>query len=346
MTSSSTSVVRYDPSRRGEWEEYVRRSPVTGVAHDLRWRSVVEETYGHRSFYLMAYREGRVVGVLPLFLVRSLIFGRFLVSAPYLSHGGVVSNDEEAATALIREAEAIGREHRVDYLEARSLQSFNAFSDTKTVYCSMILDLSPGEDALWRGLQSRKERQSINKARRHGLDVVEGLENIDAFIDLHNRGMHRLGTPDHGRGFFDNVAKYFPDSKLILARHEGTPIGGTLSLRHKETLEGVWATSLQQYFYMQPNNFLYWETICRASREGLRFIDFGRSKWDSGTFRFKQSFGAQARPLYYQFSLNRARAVPHVDPDNSCFKPLIAVWRRLPFAVARAMGSMFIRDIP
>jgi len=80
--------------------------------------------------------------------------------------------------------------------------------------------------------------------------------------------------------------------------------------------------------------------------EGYRLLDFGRSKWNAGTYNFKASFGMQAQPLYYQFYLNKAKDVPDVDPSNSRFKALIAAWQRLPLPLVKRLGPCFIRDIP
>ena len=41
---------------------------------------------------------------------------------------------------------------------------------------------------------------------------------------------------------------------------------------------------------------LYWEVLKLAIDRHYRVFDFGRSSRDSGTFRFKQQWGAQAQP--------------------------------------------------
>ena len=84
-----------------EWDRYVLASEEASSYHAWRWRSIFEEAFGHETRYLAARREGDVVGILPLVLFRSPLFGRFMVSLPFVNYGGVVANDEAAAHSLL-----------------------------------------------------------------------------------------------------------------------------------------------------------------------------------------------------------------------------------------------------
>src|SRR3954465_13641142 len=64
------------------------------------WLPVLQEGLGHVPYALEAVRGERTGGVMSLAYVRSLLFGRFLVSLPYLNYGGAVADDTSAASAL------------------------------------------------------------------------------------------------------------------------------------------------------------------------------------------------------------------------------------------------------
>jgi len=64
---------------------------------------VVEKTYNHKPLYLIAKENGVIKGVLPLFLMRSVIFGKKLVSVPFAPYGGVCADSETVEKALIDE---------------------------------------------------------------------------------------------------------------------------------------------------------------------------------------------------------------------------------------------------
>jgi FemAB-related protein (PEP-CTERM system-associated) len=343
--SEAVSVELYSPSRKPDWENFIFGSASATLAHDLRWKAVVEETYGHRPFYLMAYRERRAAGVLPLFLIKSLIFGRSLVTSPYLTFGGLLAEDDDAAAALVESAKKIAGQQKVKYTEIRNDHPTPHLEHTKLSYFTLLLDLSLGEEKLLKSLHSTA-RRNVKKAQQSGLEVVEGVENLEEFVKINFKNMHRLGTPAHGRAFFKNIIKHFPDSILLMARHQQTWVGGMLLVSFKKTIHMPWVAALEEYFEMRPNNLLYWEAMARAARRGFQFFDFGRSKEDQGTFRFKAQHGAQPVQLYYQYHLNGANEVPNLDPEASAFRTLVEIWKKLPLPVVNLVGPRLIGKIP
>lgn len=345
MMSNIVKVVPYEASRATDWERYVRTNPRSVVAHSLAWKAVVEKAYGHLSFYLMAYRENHVVGVLPLFLIRSPFFGKFLVTAPFLTFGGLLCDDETAEFVLSRKLKELVRDLGCDYAEIRNQLPVSVFENTKSIYCSPMLDLSVGEDALLKGLD-RGARFSLNRGQRENLEVVEGPENLGEFIALHRQMMHRLGTPDHRKLFFENIQTESLGTHLLMIRHKKRFVAGMLMTTHNDKVELPWAACRKDYFKFQTNTFMYWQGICWACRQGFRTFDFGRSQRDSGTFRYKMQFGCQPAPIYYQYELKPGTAMPEVDPHNPRFKWVIAAWKKFPSALVNTIGPWVIRDIP
>ena len=306
---------------------------------------MVEETYGHRPFYLMARRDRQLVGILPLFLIRSKIFGASLVTSPFLTFGGLLSADDQAAAALVESAKQIAKEQKVQYAEIRNDKPCPFLEPTKSSYFTLVLDLTVGEEKLLQSLHPTA-RRNIRKAQQSGLEVVEGAEHLDQFIEINFRNMRRLGTPAHGPAFFRSITKHFPEAMLLMARHQQKWVGGMLLVSFQKTIHMPWVAALEEYFEMRPNNLLYGEAIARACRRGFHFFDFGRSKEDQGTYRFKAQHGAQPVQLYYQYYLNRAKEMPNIDPEASAFKTLIALWKKLPLSVVNFVGPRLIGRIP
>jgi GNAT superfamily N-acetyltransferase len=89
-----------------EWDSFVRQQRDWTHFHLLGWRAVIERTFGHECIYLAARDEsGSLRGVLPLVRVRSVVFGHYLVSMPFVNYGGVLADDPEVARALLGAAE-------------------------------------------------------------------------------------------------------------------------------------------------------------------------------------------------------------------------------------------------
>src|SRR5206468_10976630 len=87
------------------WDRYVLNHAMASGYQLMGWRRVMERAFGHRTFYLMARDEqeqGR--GVLPLVSVSSRLFGRFLVSMPFVNYGGILTDNFDAPGALLETA--------------------------------------------------------------------------------------------------------------------------------------------------------------------------------------------------------------------------------------------------
>src|SRR5439155_22870098 len=111
---SERSTLAADLAR---WQAYVHRKTPCPLSLDPGWLLVLEKGLGHAPYVLEASRGEETVGLLFLAYVRSLLFGRFLVSLPYLNYGGVLGEDEEAAGALIDQAVALADQLDVRHLE-------------------------------------------------------------------------------------------------------------------------------------------------------------------------------------------------------------------------------------
>jgi hypothetical protein len=105
------------------WQRFVDASPQATLGHLLGWRNVLQKTYHHIPYYLIAIDGEAIRGVLPLFFIRSPLFWRLLVTAPYLSYGGPIEDNKNAGDALIEKAVQIARDQKAKYVEVRGLES-------------------------------------------------------------------------------------------------------------------------------------------------------------------------------------------------------------------------------
>src|ERR1044072_228114 len=94
-------------------------SAVDHPARTYRWLQIVRDGLGHQPLVVEGISEGITVGVLPLALVQSQLFGRFLVSLPYVNSAGLIANNDGVAQRLIDRAVELADEHNVRYLELR-----------------------------------------------------------------------------------------------------------------------------------------------------------------------------------------------------------------------------------
>ena len=318
------------------WDEFVEAAPDGTLAHRWAWGDVVRGTYGHRTEFLAAIDGLRIRGVLPLVLVRSRLFGRHVVSMPFLDYGGLcTAGDREADRALLRAAVELASDQRaVLQLRHRGPRDLDLPASQEKV--TMLLELEPDADAMWRRLPS-KRRGQIRKGQRHGLvATAHGPEGVADFYRVLSHNMRDLGSPLHPVGFFEALLEALAGrAEILVVRDGGTPVGAGLVIMDRDTVCVPWSSSLRSHFAHAPNQILYWEAMRRGIERGARRFDFGRSSVDSGTYVAKREWGAEPLQLYWHHA-PADRPPPEEDVQRMGWAT--RVWRRLPVRLANAIG--------
>lgn len=328
-------------------DAYVARHPESTGYQLSAWRRVIVRAFDHETAAIAAVRGGAVVGVLPLVFFDSRIFGRFVVSMPFLNYGGIVADDEGTGAALLEAAIDETRRRRAQHLELRHTVRRFASLHPRTHKVAMRLPLAATADAQWNGLD-RKLRNQVRKADKCGLEVAVGGDDLlDEFYDVFARNMRDLGTPVYDFAFFLQVVREFPDSaRVFVVRHRGQPIAGSITYRFRDVVEVPWASSLREFNHLCANVRLYWEMLTHSISRGARTFDFGRSTPDEGTYRFKAQWGAEPVPLVWEYWLPDGRSLPDLSPKNPKYARAIAAWQQLPVGLTRLIGPPLVRNIP
>lgn len=315
---------------------------------DPRWLNVLRDGLAHRPYLLEGIREGRVCGVLPLALLRSRVFGRFLVSLPYLNAGGVQASDAELAGQLVDHAVQLADQLHVRYLELRHEVELAhpALMEKNCSKWHLRLALPSTSDALWRGFPP-KVRNQIRKGAGQGFTVAwGGVEQLPGFYAVFSRNMRDLGTPVYGRSLFRSILRHFPgEAEFCVVRLGRQPVAAALLVHGRGMTEVPSASSLRRFNGTNANMFLYWQLLQRAIQRRQQGFDFGRSSEGSGTYRFKKQWGAQPEPSCWQYYVRRG-AIGDVRPENVKYQRAIRVWQRLPVPLANLLGPRIVRGIP
>jgi FemAB-related protein (PEP-CTERM system-associated) len=280
-------------------------------------------------------------------LFKTPLFGRFATSMPFLNYGGVLADDARAAEALLAAGIREARAAKAAYLELRHTDRMFDHLAVREHKVSMVLRLQSTVDAQWHAID-RKLRNQVRKAEKSGLRaVVGGEELLDGFYDVLAQNMRDLGSPVHSARFFRDVLTTFPARSRILAVFkDSTPIAASFVLGHRGSLEVPWASAIRAYNPLCPNILLYWEMLKFAIGHGYTQFDFGRSTPNEGTYNFKAQWGAEPRPLFWEYWLNEGVTLPDRSPKNRKFSAAISLWQRLPVPVTRLVGPMIVRNIP
>ena len=323
------------------------RGPVSLSRHP-GWLPILRDAFGHRVYLLEARYQDRTTGLLPLAEVRSLLFGRFLVSLPYLNSNGIVAETALATDALVNQAVALAEELGVRYLELRheTPVAHPAFTAQLTSKVHMRLRLPGTSEELWKQLDA-KVRNQIRKGEKHPFELAwGGVDLLESFYAVLSENMRDLGTPVYGKSLFRRILTEFPDAaELCVLRLEKQPVAAALLLHGSGITEVPTASSLRAYNSSCANMLMYRHLLDRAIARGQSLFDFGRSTVDSGTHRFKKQWGAEAFPAHWQYHV-RSGTVGDMRPDHPRYERMIRLWQRLPVRLTQIIGPRIVRGIP
>jgi FemAB-related protein (PEP-CTERM system-associated) len=343
--SADVQVAVATESDEDRWDRFVASCGDEHGYHAWAWRRVFENAFGHRSIYLVAQRGGIVVGVLPLVLIRSRLFGNSLTSLPFVNYGGVMARDHDAARALATAARDVAAAHHCRHVELRHVAP--QFAELPCKHHKVSMRLRVGND-MWETLD-RKVRNQIRKAEKSGLRVERGGEGlVSDFYKVFARNMRDLGTPVYSRRLFEEVLRAFPDqAQLHIVRLDGAPIAAGMTYKTSAMVQLPWASSIREFNSLCANVLLYWDAIQFTQQSDAAVFDMGRSTPNEGTYRFKAQWGAEAVPLSWEYQLLAATdKMPNVSPANPKFQLAIAVWQKLPLSLTTRVGPMIVRAIP
>src|SRR4051812_26594642 len=199
--SSAVSIGAFN-GPASEWDEFVRAQSGWTHFHLYGWRTVIERVLRHECIYLAARDRATnaLVAVLPLVRVRSLVFGHYLVSMPFLNYGGPLGTTT-AVRALVDEATEIARRANVKLLELRSRVPLPISVPASHRKITVVLDLCDTSDAQFKHFDS-KLRSQIRRPQKEGVTVRFGSEQVAPFFAVFSRHMRDLGTPTQSLAFF------------------------------------------------------------------------------------------------------------------------------------------------
>ncbi|WDN87070.1 hypothetical protein BuS5_00038 [Desulfosarcina sp. BuS5] len=165
------------------WDAYVNKHPKATLYHLSGWKNVIEKTYGHKTYYLMAVNSSNtceqnehssldkpiqnltngVVGILPIVHMKNFFFGNSLVSIPFFDMGGILADNEEIEKVLLTEAVKLGQKLKVKSIELRQAQPLTWLSDSSNLSIDDQKNTSLGNklSSLSHTIQSHKVRMLL-----------------------------------------------------------------------------------------------------------------------------------------------------------------------------------------
>jgi len=359
LKGKKLQVRLYKNSDVGAWDDYVRSHAKATFFHLSGWKELVEKSFGHTAYYLLAEASGRpsnsdsattscrIGGIFPLFLVKSPFFGRSMVSLPFATYGGVLADDEEVKNALYQAAVTLTKTRALDYLEIRSEENRLGDLPVKDLYYGFKKEISNDNEENLKAIP-RKTRRMVRRGMGHGLRAAfGGKELLDQFYDVFAYSYHNFGTPVFSKKYLKNILERFKnDTSVLIISKDGKPLSAVLSFYFKDQVIPYYSGAYPDSHKYAANDYLYWVLMSDAADRGYKIFDFGRSKKDTGPYHFKRHWGFEPRPLPYLYYLNKIDELPNISPANPRYKRRIELWKKLPLWATKLIGPWIVKYIP
>ena len=343
------TVRTYQLQDEEKWDGFIEAVEQGTVCHRSVWEKISKKTYGYKSCYMLALEDEKIVGVLPLFHLKSMFIGNALLSTPFAAYGGIVATNKEAENQLVAAAKNYAKERRATYVE---LRQFNAIDNADlqirdTLYVTFFRELVPEDTEQNFKNLPREARRMVRRGCEKGLEAKLATDAVDEFYEIYAASVRNLGTPVFPKDLFKNCLEEMRENAdLLMVYCQNKPIAGVLSFYYKKTVLPYYGGSLPEANYLGPNNYMYWKLMEHAAKRGCTCFDFGRSKNKTGAFNFKRHMGFEPTPLPYQYLMMNGRDLPNINPTNPKFKLAINMWRKLPLGVTKAIGPRIVKEFP
>jgi FemAB-related protein (PEP-CTERM system-associated) len=336
-----------DVGERARLDAFVAGHPEGTLFHRPQWSRAVERGCRQRAHYLLAERQGALVGCLPLTELRSRLFGDALVSVGFATGGGILAESEAAAAALAEAGWVLAQRLGCNSVELRGGPWPEPWTRQQGIYANFSRPVSGDADALLASIP-RRQRAEIRRSLGFGLEVSCGTDrrHRDAHYRIYAESVRNLGTPVFPRALFEAALDEFGDEAwIVLIAREGRPLAALLGFDWKGAVQPYWGGGTVEAKTWRANDLIYFETMRLGVERGCTCADFGRSKVGSGPWARKRIWGFEETPLVYAVRTAGGKAPREVNPQSPRYRLQVAAWQRLPLWLANRLGPPIARGL-
>lgn len=309
---------------RAAWNAALRPLPRSHILQTWEWGAFKQATTGWQPLRL-AFLRGGALAALASVGVRCA--GPFTVM--YAPKGPVfAADDADVAAAVLEHLERLARRRGAVWLKldpdviaatgvpgapddtpAPAGQRFTGLlaargwrpsTDQVQFRNTIVLDLTPGEDALLAQM-SQNTRRKIRTAEKKGVTVRAGTPaDLDTLYTLYATTARRDGFIIRPPDYYRQAWQPFMQAGLahaLIAEVEGAPVAHVILFRFGRTCWYFYGASASEHRERMPNYLLQWEALRWARAQGCDRYDlwgapdvFDESDSLWGVYEFKRGF--------------------------------------------------------
>lgn len=340
-------LIEYSNEYRLRWNEFVKTNGGT-IFHLIEWKDILEEAFGYRGLYHLVL-DGReeIVGIMPLVAGRDLLLRKVGASLPFVNYIDICCSSEDVFSYIIDQVEKLPARYGLKHIEIRlKEQAVNkqGLSLNDTNY-TLILPLDGDEEKVLSYSTSSNRNHTRKSYKNNYFTSCFGINKLPEFYEIYCRTMKRLGSPAPDYKFFKLITDKLGEYTTLLTvsdNETGRVIGGMFLFSFGDTLYYPWGGSLAEYNKKYVNNFMYWEAAKCGISKGYKYLDLGRSPFESGTYKFKLQWGAVPFQLrYYRFG----SGAEGTEIDRDKLGLFVSLWKVMPGFITDFAGKILIKYV-
>jgi len=323
-------VTTLQPGEEVEYEAVLRTNKHSLLYSSIKYRDFLRKVTGSEACYLVARREGQIVGMLPAFLKRNPDYGNVLNSLPFFgSNGGATcgadTRDKEDVKRLLIEAfHDLANEENVilstiitsPFEDDIAVYENPRYYDYKDHRIGQVTPLPAGKDdeeideALTAAIDSVR-RRNIRKAQKETVTYRHSgdIDDLVFLAEVHKQNIQAIGGRAKDWSVFQAIHECFEyddDYRVYVAEFEGQRIAALLIFYHNLTVEYFCPATVHEYRNFQPNSLLIYQAMKDTARMGYAHWNWGGT-WPSqdSLYDFKKRWGTKDYPYTYYTKKHR-----------------------------------------
>jgi len=339
--------VNYSDSMKNEWDEFALSQGT--IYHMSAFRQILLSSFGYKcGYHAIVDKHNSICALIPLIVGRTLGLKNAGVSLPFVNYTDICANSEAALQFAMSSILSLKDKYSLDYIEIRLKDQDldNPAWQLNSRNHTFVLPLEGGEENVL-SLATSSCRNHVRKTYKNNWFTVSfDSSHLEDFYKVYVKRMKQLGSPAPDIRFFYCFFEYLPKNTSLLTvldQATGDVIGGMLLLisPRNATVYYPYGANVVEYNSKYLNNFMYWEAVKFGIRMKMRYLDLGRSQTGSGTYKYKEQWGAHAEQLKYLVYDGYGEGAG--PPDREKLSIFVELWKKIPAYITNRVGKQLIK---
>jgi len=305
-----------------DWELFNKNDKNGSFFHSLKWKKIIEASFGYISHYFLVFDKNKVVAICPFFEITLQGF-RGLSTLPNSDLSHIIIEEKhcnkDLVSTIFDETKKITKEKKLSFIifNNQSLETQKLFNKFKPIQNSsatgdMLLDLKINNSKnIWHEVFSKigkgKPRKFIKRFEKDNYKIkeVQNKKDLKDFYKYYKENLEYISAFPYPFYHFEQLYNTYKSNELriTLLHKNNESIGGLLSFIYppkKEMYLRYLALKRDVPNKYHQTYYLYWDSILKAEEMKINTISFGSTINDQNDtrYRIKRQFGCNYRDNY------------------------------------------------